>query len=88
MPTYDYLCEENNQVYEVSHSMSLEVKDWGHLCELLEIETGSIDPKSTVTKMINRSFYPAKGIPDMPCVETDSCDVPACKSGGCQGMGF
>jgi len=31
MPTYDYRCEANGQVYEVRHSMALRPKTWGEL---------------------------------------------------------
>lgn len=31
MPTYDYRCEANGQVYEVRHAMALRPKTWGEL---------------------------------------------------------
>ena len=39
MPTYDYRCEANGQVYEVQHPMALSPKTWGELraaCSLAE----------------------------------------------------
>ncbi|MES9980902.1 MAG: zinc ribbon domain-containing protein, partial [Candidatus Thiodiazotropha sp. 6PLUC5] len=32
MPTYDYRCEANSRVVEVSHRMSEEILNWGELC--------------------------------------------------------
>ena len=32
MPTYDYRCDTNGQVLEVSHRMSEPLSTWGELC--------------------------------------------------------
>lgn len=75
MPTYDYRCEENQQVYEVKHAMSQTLANWGELCELMGIETGDIAADTKVTRLISGG-----GV-----VKSDSLknpEAPACMTGG------
>jgi len=55
MPTYDYRCEANQQVYEVKHAMSHPVSTWKELCEAAGIDPGDIAPDTKVTKLIGAS---------------------------------
>lgn len=43
MPTYDYRCEANGQVYEVRHAMALRPKTWGELREACALAEGRDD---------------------------------------------
>ncbi|MEM1113863.1 MAG: zinc ribbon domain-containing protein [Pseudomonadota bacterium] len=52
MPTYDYRCEHNGQVYEVRHPMSLTVVTWEDLCKVASLESGDIPANSAVTKLL------------------------------------
>jgi hypothetical protein len=52
MPKYDYRCEANGQVVEVSHSMHERLASWGELCTRAGIESGDIPADSPVTKLI------------------------------------
>lgn len=77
MPTYEYLCEANGRVVEVSHKMAEQVKTWGELCKRAEMTPGKTDPKSPVTKLMSASFVKA-GSSNEPM-----CELPACGTGGC-----
>ena len=52
MPTYDYLCEANGRVVEVSHKMSDQVVNWGELCQRAGIARGKTPAGSPVQKLI------------------------------------
>lgn len=56
MPTYEYLCEANGRVVEVSHKMAEKVKTWGQLCKRAEIAPGKTDPKTPVKKLMSAGF--------------------------------
>ena len=51
MPTYDYRCDANGRVLEVSHRMTDEVRTWGELCELAGIEPGDTPAGSPVKRL-------------------------------------
>jgi len=51
MPTYDYRCEANGQIYEVNHKMSESVLNWGQLVERLGIAAGDIPSDAKVTRL-------------------------------------
>ena len=40
MPTYDYRCDINDRVVEVSHRMSETIANWGDLCARAGVELG------------------------------------------------
>jgi len=52
MPRYDYVCEANNQILEVIHSMSLKIETWGDLVTLGGIDAGDTPLDSPVKKVI------------------------------------
>jgi len=79
MPTYDYRCDANEQIVEVKHPMSMEVKNWGELCELADIEIGDTPANS-----------PVKRLPTGGNIVSKSAlknNVPPCASGPCCGGG-
>lgn len=52
MPRYDYMCDENGMTVEVIHRIGLQVKTWGQVCTLAQIDPGGTDPESPVRKVI------------------------------------
>lgn len=79
MPTYDYRCEANGQVYEVQHPMALSPKTWGELraaCTLAE--DPSIPDDAPVTKLLG-----AAGVVSSRALKNP--EPPACARGGCAG---
>ncbi len=83
MPTYDYRCEANQQLYEVKHAMSLQIETWKQLCEAGGMDQGSIDPGTKVTRVISGTEVVKSSSlknPDMPpCMSGNSC----CGGGRC-----
>lgn len=53
MPTYDYRCEENDQIIEVRHSMNHKIQTWGELCDVAGINPGTTDQITPVTRLAN-----------------------------------
>lgn len=81
MPTYDYRCEANQEIYEAKHPMSAKVNTWGELCKIMNIDTGSIPADSKVTKIISGG-----GVVNSRNLKNP--DAPPCMSGGgCSGGG-
>jgi len=52
MPKYDYFCEANGQVVEVSHSMQERLSSWGELCARSGLPLGATPSDSPVKKLI------------------------------------
>ncbi|QEP42232.1 zinc ribbon domain-containing protein [Ectothiorhodospiraceae bacterium BW-2] len=81
MPTYDYLCEANQQVYEVKHAMTEQIETWQQLCAIAAIPLAEIAPDTPVTKLISGGGIVSSGALKNP-------EAPACMSGGrCGGGG-
>jgi len=81
MPTYEYKCEANGRVVEVSHKMAEKVKNWGDLCKRAEINPGKTDPKAAVAKLMSAGFVNTGGGSSGEAV----CEMPSCGApmGGC-----
>ncbi len=75
MPTYDYKCDANGQVLEVSHRMSEEINNWGELCAKANIETGSTASDSPVKRL-------ATGGNVVTSSNLGGGDLPPCATGG------
>ncbi len=75
MPTYDYRCEADQQVYEVKHSISEKLTNWAELCEKLGISQGEIKPDTQVTRLISGGGLVKSSALKNP-------DAPPCMSGG------
>jgi len=52
MPSYDYRCDSNGRVVEVSHRMNEQVATWGELCERAGITPGRTPASAPVRKLI------------------------------------
>ena len=53
MPRYDYICDANDQIIEVTHGISSKIATWGELCKLAGIEPGDTHADSSVRRIIN-----------------------------------
>jgi predicted nucleic acid-binding Zn ribbon protein len=85
VPTYEYRCEANDRVVEVSHKMAEKLHTWGELCERAGISPGRTSPKAPIQKLISAGFI-SSGSGEPACA-TGPCEMPACGSGGC-GAGY
>ncbi|HEX2494484.1 MAG TPA: zinc ribbon domain-containing protein [Steroidobacter sp.] len=74
MPTYEYLCEANGRVMEVSHKMSERVATWGELCERVGLSPGATPPDAPVTKMMSAGFV---GVSSGSTPEPRPCEMGA-----------
>ncbi|MES9941772.1 MAG: zinc ribbon domain-containing protein [Candidatus Thiodiazotropha sp. 6PLUC2] len=79
MPTYDYRCEANSRVVEVSHRMSEEILNWGELCTKAGIEPGDTPSESPVKRLATGGNVIIGGV--------SSDAVPPCATGGCPSGG-
>ncbi|HYN77422.1 MAG TPA: zinc ribbon domain-containing protein [Lamprocystis sp. (in: g-proteobacteria)] len=84
MPTYDYRCDTNGQVLEVSHRMSEQLSTWGELCTRLGMETGETAAEAPVHRLatggnIIASTSRGSGTAPLPPCASGSC----CQGGQC-----
>ena len=75
MPTYDYRCDANDRVVEVSHRMSEELATWGELCARAGIEAGETPLDSPVKKLATGGNFISGSRTSSP--------EPACSTGMC-----
>ncbi len=83
MPKYDYLCEANGQVVEVSHPMQDSLSTWGELCARAGRPQGSTPADSPVKKLITGGHVVRSGTlktPDRPPCQTGA---PCCGANSC-----
>jgi len=78
MPTYDYRCEANQEIYEVKHPMSEKLETWGELCERAGIAPEGIAPETRVTRLIS-------GAGVVKSSSLKNPEAPPCMTGGCSG---
>jgi len=76
MPTYDYRCETNDKVVEVSHRMSESISTWGELCERAGIDLGDTPSNTPVKKLATGGNLVSRS-------SLGSGTEPACNTGGC-----
>jgi len=77
MPTYDYRCDANGQVVEVSHRMSESLANWGELCARAGIEVGSTPTDTPVHRLATGGNVISKNSLG------SGVAPPACGAGGC-----
>lgn len=83
MPTYDYRCDTNGRVLEVSHRMSETLATWGEVCARAGIEPGDTPEGAPVHRLAtggNIISSTSRGSGVAP--------APACSSGACCPTGF
>ncbi len=78
MPTYDYRCEADGRVYEVSHPMSQKLSTWAELCEVADLDAGSIPANTPVSKLLTTG-----GVVKSSALRNP--EAPACASSSCCG---
>jgi len=75
VPSYDYRCEADQQVYEVKHSISVTLKTWGELCETAGMDPNGIAAETPVTRLISGG-----GVVKSSSLKNP--DAPPCMTGG------
>lgn len=75
MPSYDYRCEANQEVYEVKHGISDRLETWAELCYVAGVDPGEIPLESKVTRLISGG-----GVVKSQSLKNP--DAPPCMSGG------
>ena len=81
MPTYDYRCDANGQVVEVTHRMSESLSTWGELCERAGLQPGATPADSPVHRL-------ATGGNIISSNSLGSGTAPSCSTGSCCPGGF
>ncbi|MCG6941021.1 MAG: zinc ribbon domain-containing protein [Thiohalocapsa sp.] len=76
MPTYDYRCDANGRVVEVSHRMSEKLATWGELCDRANLDCGDTPPEAPVQRLATGGNVIASN-------SLGSGTAPACSTGGC-----
>lgn len=82
MPTYDYRCEANGQLYEVKHPMSLKVTTWGELKALADFADDAIPDNAAVTRVLTTGGVVRSTSLKNP--GAPACPVSGCGGGSCQ----
>ncbi len=77
MPTYDYRCDINGRVIEVSHRMNETITNWGDLCARAGIELGETPTDSPVHRLATGGNLISK------TSLGSGVAPPSCNSGGC-----
>lgn len=83
MPTYDYRCDANDRVLEVSHRMSESPATWGELCARAGVDTGDTPADAPVHRLATGGNFissTSRG--------SGAAPAPACSSGACCPTGF
>jgi len=78
MPTYDYRCDVNGKVVEVSHRMSESLSTWGELCARADIPRGDTPEDTPVYRMANGG-----NLISSSNLGSGMAPAPACGAGGC-----
>lgn len=82
MPRYEYLCEANGRVVEVSHKMAERLATWGELCDRAGIEPGQTAANAPIQKLMSAGFVSVGGATvDLPPCQTGQ---PCCGGGMCE----
>lgn len=80
MPTYDYRCETNDRVIEVTHRMSERLSNWGELCARAGIEAGDTPSDAPVHRLATGGNVISSRL--------GSGAAPSCPTGTCCGGGM
>ena len=83
MPTYDYRCDTNGRVVEVSHRMSDTLATWRELCERAGVEPGDTPANSPVHRLATGGNIISKN-----SLGSGNAPAPACSTGSCCPGGF
>lgn len=83
MPTYDYHCDTNGRVLEVSHRMSESLATWGDLCARAGTDLGDTPAEAPVHRLATGG-----NIISSSSRGSGAAPAPACGSGACGSTGF
>jgi predicted nucleic acid-binding Zn ribbon protein len=80
VPTYEYLCKDNDRVVEVTHKMNERLATWGEVCERAGVNPGKTAAGAKVDKLISAGFVNTGAASTIA-----SCDngMPCCGGGMC-----
>jgi predicted nucleic acid-binding Zn ribbon protein len=78
MPTYDYRCDANGRVVEVSHRMSEKLGTWGELCERAHLDCGDTPADAPVQRLATGG-----NVIGSSTLGSGFDPAPACGAGGC-----
>jgi hypothetical protein len=76
---YDYTCEANGQTLEVNHGISVKIKTWGELCEILGISPGDTPEDAPVRRLIGLTIV----LSSKPVSSGSSDHTASCCCGSC-----
>ena len=80
MPTYDYRCDANGRMLEVSHRMSERLNTWGELCHQAGVDMGDTPADAPVQRLATGG-----NIISSTSRGSGTAPMPPCASGCCQG---
>jgi hypothetical protein len=83
MPTYDYLCETNGHVIEVSHAMQERLTTWGELCNRAGLPLGDVSPDAPVKRVISGPHVVRSTSLKNPEVPPCQTGAPCCGANNC-----
>ena len=83
MPKYDYLCETNGRIVEVSHPMADRLQTWGEVCQRADLPLDGTPADSPVKKLITGGGVVSSKVlknPELPPCQTGA---PCCGAQRC-----
>lgn len=85
MARYDYLCEANQRVVEVNHSMKEDaLQTWGQVCERTGVALGETPANAPVRRLVTGgSGFILKGREEGPAAWNEAAGGHSCGSGMC-----
>jgi predicted nucleic acid-binding Zn ribbon protein len=83
VPKYDYFCEANDRVVEVSHPMHERLATWGEVCERTGLAAGDTPPDTPVRKLISGGGIVRSGTLKNPEAPPCQSGAPCCGAGAC-----
>ncbi len=86
MPTYDYRCDTNGRVVEVSHRMSESLSTWGELCERAHVALGDTPADAPVHRMATGGNLISSSSLGSGAAPAPACSTGSCCAGGMCGL--
>lgn len=83
MPKYDYLCEANGQVVEISHGMNERLATWGDLCARAGLALAGTPADSPVKKLITGGGLVRASSLKNPSAPPCQTGAPCCGANNC-----
>jgi predicted nucleic acid-binding Zn ribbon protein len=83
VPRYDYFCEANDSVVEVSHPMNDRLTTWGEVCERAGLAVGDTPLDTPVRKLITGGGIVRSGALKNPEAPPCQSGAPCCGAGAC-----